>query len=124
MKSQGAKVCQIIFIHFLTFFSTLLDLVRRGTAQFSRTHPSFFVVGVGGMLANIFQDEQCNWLYTGPPVVSNKIWGVRLAFQKRCDETGVFKSSIFLDSCKATLDIPCILQIYLLALECFFNLKL
>ena len=48
---------------FFNIFSTLLDLVRRGTAQFSRTHPSFFVVGVGGMLANIFQDEQCNWLY-------------------------------------------------------------
>ena len=76
MKSQGAKVCQIISIHFLTFFSTLLDLVRRGTAQFSRTHPSFFVVGVGGMLANIFQDEQCNWLYEGP--FSNKIFSVYL----------------------------------------------
>ena len=121
MKSQGAKVCQIISIHFLTFFSTLLDLVRRGTAQFSRTHPSFFVVGVGGMLANIFQDEQCNWLYEGP--FSNRIWGVGLP-SNRCDETRVFKSSAILESCKATPNVPYFLQIYLIALECLFKLKL
>ena len=47
----------------------------------------------------------------------------RAPFPKRCDETRVFKSSVFLESCKATLDIPCILQIYNMALEYFFNLK-
>ena len=74
-KPRSKSVSNNLYSFFNIFFHTARLGAERNSPIFTHA-PSFFVVGVGGMLANIFQDEQCNWLYEGP--FSNKIFSVYL----------------------------------------------